>query len=43
MSVAKGLDDLWIEVICQTSSEIAGSPRNICRYRVKIKAVGVEH
>lgn len=28
MSVEKGLDELWIEVKCQTDSEIAGSPRN---------------
>ena len=32
MSVAMGWDDLWLEAICQTNLEIAGSPRNIFRY-----------
>ena len=32
MSGSKGLDDLWLGVICQSNPEIAGSPRNIFRY-----------
>ena len=28
MYVEKCLDEVWIEVKCQTDSEIAGSPRN---------------
>jgi len=40
VSVAKGWDDLWVEVICQTNSVIAGSPRNIFRYSGKIKRRG---
>ena len=36
MSVARGLDDLWLEVICQSSSEIAGSPRNIFWYSLPV-------
>ena len=43
MSVAKGSDDLWLEVICQSNSEIAGSPRNISRYSLGRITVGVEH
>ncbi len=31
MSVAKGWEELWVEVKCQASSEIAGSPRNAFR------------
>ena len=31
MSVEKGWDDLWIAVKFQSSSEIAGSPRNSFR------------
>ena len=31
MSVAKGLDELWIEVKCQSNLEIARSPRNAFR------------
>ncbi len=31
MSVAKLWDELWVEVKCQTNSEIAGSPRNALR------------
>ena len=31
MSVAKGSDDLWIGVKCQSKAEIAGSPRNALR------------
>ena len=40
MSVAKGLDDLWVGVICQTNSVIAGSPRNIFWYSGKVKRRG---
>ena len=32
MSVEIGSDEVWLEVICQANSEIAGSPRNIFRY-----------
>ena len=32
MSAAKDLDDLWLEVICQSSLAIAGSLRNIYWY-----------
>ena len=42
MSVANGWDDLWVEVICQASSEIAGSPRNIFRYSLSLRLPGVE-
>ncbi len=31
MSVAKGSDELWVEVKCQANPEIAGSPRNALR------------
>ena len=31
MSVAKGSDDLWVGVKCQSNVEIAGSPRNALR------------
>ena len=31
MSVAKGSDELWIGVKCQSNLEIAGSPRNRLR------------
>ena len=34
--VARCSDELWIGVICQSSLEIAGSPRNISRYGLKI-------
>ena len=42
MSAAKDLDDLWLEVICQSKPEIAGSLRNIFRYSVKCFFAGVE-
>jgi len=35
-------DDLWLEVICLSNSEIAGSPRNIFRYSPRIRTWGVE-
>ena len=31
MNGAKFLDELWVEVKCQSNSEIAGSPRNALR------------
>ena len=40
MYVARCLDDLWMEVICLTSLEIAGSPRNISRYRLYVHTLG---
>ena len=43
MSVAKGWDDLWVEVKCQTNSEIAGSPRNSFRASVTRLVPEVEH
>ena len=36
VSVTNGLDDLRLEVICQSNPEIAGSPRNIFRYSLVI-------
>ena len=36
------LDDLWLEVICLSKLEIAGSLRNIFRYSVKCLFAGVE-
>lgn len=43
MTVAIVLDEVWLEMICLTNSEIAGSPRNISRYSPKVSVVGVEH
>ena len=40
MSVTIGWDDLWIAVICQTSLEIAGSPRKVFRHRGRDKLTG---
>ncbi len=40
MWVAIRWDDLWVEVICQSSLEIAGSPRKVFRYRGRVKFVG---
>ena len=34
---------MWLEVICLTNSEIAGSPRNIFRYSLRLNLTGVEH
>ncbi len=31
MDGAKSLDELWVEVKCQSNPEIAGSPRNALR------------
>ena len=36
------LDDLWLEVICLSKPDIAGSLRNIFRYSVRCWFVGVE-
>ena len=35
-------DDLWLEVICLSNSEIAGSPRDIFRYSLLHLLQGVE-
>ncbi len=35
-------EDLWLEVICLSNPEIAGSPRNIFRYSPLLKFCGVE-
>jgi len=35
VAAAKAWDDLRLAVICQSNSEIAGSPRNIFRYSLK--------
>ena len=43
VSVEIGWDEVWLEVICLTNSEIAGSPRNISRYSLKVLIAGVEH
>ena len=43
MYVARCLDELWIVAIYQSSPELAGSPRNISRYRLTLNVVGVEH
>ena len=40
MYAARCSDELWIAVICQSSPEIAGSPRNIFRYRLMFETVG---
>ena len=42
MSVAIGWDDLWIEVICQSNLEIAGSPRKVFRHRAPPHMLGVK-
>ena len=43
MSVAKGSDDMWIGVKCQSKAEIAGSPRNVLRYSLEYEVNEVEH
>ena len=40
MSVAKGSDDLWVAVKCQTNPAIAGSPRNRLRASLRKECVG---
>ena len=42
-SVAIDWDDLWLGVKGQSSSEIAGSPRNIFRYSLRNFVREVEH
>lgn len=34
MYAARCLDELWVAVKCQSSPEIAGSPRNVFWYRL---------
>ncbi len=43
MSRAKDRDELWVEVKCQSNSEIAGSPRSAlrCSLRGKPQEVGL--
>ena len=38
--VEKAVDELWVEVKCQSNSEIAGSPRNSFRASLKVKSYG---
>ena len=40
MSIAKGSDDLWVAVICQSNPEIACSPRNSFRASVRSDRAG---
>ena len=40
MSVAKGTDELWVEVKCQSNLAIAGSPRNALRGSLVVGAAG---
>jgi len=42
VSVAIGSDELWLGVICQSNSVIAGSPRNMFWHRPRLKVVGVK-
>ena len=41
-NVAKLSDDLWLEVICLTNLEIAGSPRNMFWHGLVFTIWGVE-
>ena len=41
-NVAKLSDDLWLEVICLTNLEIAGSPRNMFWHGLVFTMRGVE-
>ena len=43
MNGAKFWDELWVEVICQSNSEIACSPRNSFRASVRCSVPEVEH
>ncbi len=43
MYAARCSDELWLEVKCLSNQEIAGSLRNIFRYRLSLSVVGVEH
>ena len=40
MNVEKFLDDLWIEVKCQSNWEIAGSLRNAFRGSLEVEVSG---
>jgi len=40
VSSAKGWDELWVEVKCQSNSEIAGSPRNALRCSLRDVTAG---
>ena len=40
VDVEKSLDDLWIEVKCQSNREISGSPRNDFRVSLEVKESG---
>ena len=42
VNVAKFSDDLWLEVICLTNLEIAGSPRNMFWHGLVFTVWGVE-
>ena len=39
---AKCSDDLWLGVKCLSNTAIAGSPRNIFRYSLKLNTLEVE-
>ena len=44
MSVTNGRDDLRVGVKCQANPEIAGSPRNVFRYSLRmVAALEVAH
>ena len=41
--VEKSADELWLGVKCQSSQELAGSPRNAFRHSVEFILQEVEH
>ena len=41
--VEKSADELWLGVKCQSSQELAGSPRNAFRHSVRFILREVEH
>ncbi len=41
--VEKSADELWLAVKCQSSSELAGSPRNMLRHSGSDYSLGVKH
>ena len=41
--VEKSADELWLGVKCQSSQELAGSPRNAFRHSVRVILQEVEH
>ena len=41
MNGAKFSDELWVEVICQSNQEIAGSPRNAFRRSLECSVLEV--